>query len=214
MSQYTFEAQTPNYMNSVLKTFVFSLTIAVIGMLVGTMVPPALFLPLSIIEIGMLLAAFFLRKRKIVGYTFLYVFTFISGVTIYPIVAHYLATSGAQVVVGAFASTVVVFGAMAIAGLNTKKDLSFLSGLLLTVLLALITLSIMNLFWPFSSTAMFVYSLIGTVLFSCYIMYDFNQMKRMNITDEAIPLLALNLYLDFVNLFINLLRVIGFLNED
>ncbi|WP_203363372.1 Bax inhibitor-1/YccA family protein [Bacillus sp. REN10] len=214
MSQYTFEAQTPNYMSSVLKTFVFSLTIAVIGMLIGTMVPPALFLPLVIIEIGMLLAAFFLRKRKIVGYTFLYAFTFISGITTYPIVAHYLATSGAQVVVGAFASTVVVFGVMAIAGLKTKRDLSFLSGILLTVLLALITLSIMSIFWPFSSTAMFVYSLIGTVLFSGYIMYDFNQMKQMTITEEAIPLLALNLYLDFVNLFINLLRVIGFLSED
>ncbi|PAQ12891.1 hypothetical protein CD798_17345 [Bacillaceae bacterium SAOS 7] len=201
-------------MGSVLRTFVFSLTIAVIGMLMGTMVPPALFLPLVIIEIGMLLAAFFLRKRKMVGYTFLYVFTFISGITTYPIVAHYLATSGAQVVVGAFASTVVVFGVMAIAGLKTKKDLSFLSGILLTVLLALITLSIMNLFWPFSSTAMFVYSLIGTVLFSAYIMYDFNQMKRMTITEEVIPLLALNLYLDFINLFINLLRVIGFLSKD
>ncbi|WP_232726040.1 Bax inhibitor-1/YccA family protein [Bacillus sp. FJAT-42315] len=214
MSQYAFEAQTPNLMGSVLRTFVFSLTIAVIGMLMGTMVPPALFLPLVIIEIGMLLAAFFLRKRKMVGYTFLYVFTFISGITTYPIVAHYLATSGAQVVVGAFASTVVVFGVMAIAGLKTKKDLSFLSGILLTVLLALITLSIMNLFWPFSSTAMFVYSLIGTVLFSAYIMYDFNQMKRMTITEEMIPLLALNLYLDFINLFINLLRVIGFLSKD
>ncbi|OZI13568.1 hypothetical protein CEW92_01335 [Bacillaceae bacterium SAS-127] len=201
-------------MSSVLRTFVFSLTVAVIGMLIGTMVPPALFLPLVIIEIGMLLAAFFLRKRKMVGYTFLYVFTFISGITTYPIVAHYLATSGAQVVVGAFASTVVIFGVMAMTGLKTKKDLSFLSGILLTVLLALITLSIMNLFWPFSSTAMFVYSLIGTVLFSAYIMYDFNQMKRMTMTEEMIPLLALNLYLDFVNLFINLLRVIGFLSKD
>lgn len=215
MSFYTMpQASSHNHLNAVLRAFVLSLGVALFGMSVGTIVPPALFLPLAILEILLLVGAFFLRKRKAVGYTFLYVFTFLSGVTTYPIVAYYLMTSGAQVVLGALASTFVVFLGMAVAGVKTKKDLSFLSGLLMTVLLALITLSIMNFFWPFSSTAMFVYSIVGTVLFSLYVMYDFNQMKRMTITADMVPLLALNLYLDFVNLFINLLRVIGFLSKD
>ncbi|MFK2825541.1 Bax inhibitor-1 family protein [Bacillus sp. B190/17] len=215
MSQSAYyEVTNHENMNAVLKAFMLSLGIAVLGMCVGTIVPPALFLPLIVIEVLLLLGAFFLRKRKAVGYSFLYFFTFLSGVTTYPIVAYYLQTSGAQVVLGAFASTFVVFFVMAVAGVKTKRDLSFLGGLLLTVLLALITLSIMNLFWPFSSTAMFVYSIIGTVLFSAYIMYDFNQMKRMTITNEMVPLLALNLYLDFINLFINLLRVLGFLSKE
>ncbi|KZR58653.1 Bax inhibitor-1/YccA family protein [Pseudobacillus badius] len=215
MSSYTIpETSNPNHLNAVLRAFALSLGVGVIGMSVGTVVPPALFLPLAILEILLLVGAFFLRRRKAVGYTFLYAFSFLSGVTTYPIVSYYLMTSGAQVVLGALASTFVVFFAMAVVGTKTKKDLSFLSGLLLTVLLALITLSIMNFFWPFSSTAMLVYSMIGTVLFSMYVMYDFNQMKRMTITSEMVPLLALNLYLDFVNLFINLLRVIGILSDD
>ncbi|KIL76496.1 Bax inhibitor-1 family protein [Bacillus badius] len=215
MSSYTIpETSNPNHLNAVLRAFALSLGVGVIGMSVGTVVPPALFLPLAILEILLLVGAFFLRRRKAVGYTFLYAFSFLSGVTTYPIVSYYLMTSGAQVVLGALASTFVVFFAMAVVGTKTKKDLSFLSGLLLTVLLALITLSIMNFFWPFSSTAMLVYSIIGTVLFSMYVMYDFNQMKRMTITSEMVPLLALNLYLDFVNLFINLLRVIGILSDD
>ena len=53
----------------------------------------------------------------------------------------------------------------------------------------------------------------GTVVFSLYIMYDFNRMKNMDFTDEAVPLLALNLYLDFINLFLNLLRFFGFLSR-
>ncbi|GLY09075.1 Bax inhibitor-1/YccA family protein [Pseudobacillus badius] len=215
MSSYTIpETSNPNHLNAVLRAFALSLGVGVIGMSVGTVVPPALFLPLAILEILLLVGAFFLRRRKAVGYTFLYAFSFLSGVTTYPIVSYYLMTSGAQVVLGALASTFVVFFAMAVVGTKTKKDLSFLSGLLLTVLLALITLSIMNFFWPFSSAAMLVYSIIGTVLFSMYVMYDFNQMKRMTITSEMVPLLALNLYLDFVNLFINLLRVIGILSDD
>ncbi|MGC8227801.1 Bax inhibitor-1/YccA family protein [Pseudobacillus badius] len=215
MSSYTIpETSNPNHLNAVLRAFALSLGVGVIGMSVGTVVPPALFLPLAILEILLLVGAFFLRRRKAVGYTFLYAFSFLSGVTTYPIVSYYLMTTGAQVVLGALASTFVVFFAMAVVGTKTKKDLSFLSGLLLTVLLALITLSIMNFFWPFSSAAMLVYSIIGTVLFSMYVMYDFNQMKRMTITSEMVPLLALNLYLDFVNLFINLLRVIGILSDD
>jgi FtsH-binding integral membrane protein len=201
-------------MGSVLKAFALSLLVAVVGMLIGTMVPPALFMPLMIVEFVMLLAAFFVRKRKSVGYAFLFAFTFISGITTYPIVAYYAATSGAQVLISAFTGTLVIFAVMSFVGTKTKKDLSFLSGFLLTALLALVVIGLINIFVPFSSTALFVASIIGTVVFSLYIMYDFNRMKNMDFTDEAVPLLALNLYLDFINLFLNLLRFFGFLSRD
>ncbi|MGE8206364.1 Bax inhibitor-1/YccA family protein [Heyndrickxia sp. NPDC080065] len=201
-------------MGSVLKAFALSLLVAVLGMLIGTQVPPVLFMPLIIIEFVMLLAAFFARKRKSVGYGFLYAFTFISGITTYPIIAHYLAASGGQVVLSAFTATLVIFAVMSFIGTTTKKDLSFLSGFLMTALLALIVIGVINLFSPFSSTALFVASIIGTVVFSLYIMYDFNRMKNIDFTEEAIPLLALNLYLDFINLFLNLLRFFGFISRD
>jgi uncharacterized protein len=201
-------------MGSVLKAFAISLFIAIIGMLVGTMVPPALFLPLMIVEVLMLLFAFLMRRQKSVGYGFLFAFTFISGVTTYPIVAHYLATSGAKVVLSAFTATLVIFAVMSFIGTKTKKDLSFLSGILLTALLALVVIGVINIFSPFSSTAMFVASIIGTIVFSLYIMFDFNRMKHMDFTEEAVPLLALNLFLDFINLFLDLLRLIGFISRD
>ncbi|PKR84263.1 Bax inhibitor-1/YccA family protein [Heyndrickxia camelliae] len=203
-----------NLMGSVLKAFALSLCMAVIGMLIGTMVPPALFMPLIVVEFIMILSAFLLRKKKSVGYGFLFAFTFISGITTYPIVAHYLATSGAKVVLSAFTATLVIFAVMSFVGTKTKKDLSFLSGFLLTALLALVVIGLINIFSPFSSTALFVASIIGTVVFSLYIMFDFNRMKRMEFTEEAVPLLALNLFLDFINLFLELLRFIGFLSRD
>lgn len=51
-------------MGSVLKAFALSLCLAVIGMLIGTMVPPALFMPLMVVEFIMILSAFLLRKKK------------------------------------------------------------------------------------------------------------------------------------------------------
>jgi len=46
------------------------------------------------------------------------------------------------------------------------------------------------------------------------VLYDFNKMKHGEITEELVPLLALSLYLDFINLFINLLRFFGILGSD
>ena len=192
-----------SYIPSVMRTFAISLAISVLGMAAGTLIPPALFLPLAILEIAML-----------IGYTFLYVFTFISGMTTYPIIAHYLALAGANVVILAGVTTTVVFGGLALYATTTKRDLSFLSGMLLASLLALVAISIFNLFSPLSSTAMLVFSFIGILVFSGYVLYDFNRMKHYGVTAEEVPLMALNLYLDFINLFINILRFFGILSSD
>ncbi|MHC0036195.1 Bax inhibitor-1/YccA family protein [Pseudoneobacillus sp. C159] len=202
------------YLPSVLRAFALSLAVAVIGMMAGVFVPPALFLPLALLELGMLVFAFFLRKRKAISYTFLYVFTFISGVTTYPIVAYYLATTGANVVLSALGTTAVVFTGLAIYATTTKKDLSFLRGILMAALLALIAISIFNMIWPLSSTGMLAFSFIGVLVFSGYVLFDFNRMKHYGVSAEEVPLMALNLYLDFINLFISLLRIFGILSSD
>ncbi|MFJ7829810.1 Bax inhibitor-1/YccA family protein [Peribacillus sp. NPDC097264] len=202
------------YMPSVMRTFALSLAISVLGMAAGTFIPPALFLPLAILEIAMLMGAFILRRKKAIGYTFLFVFTFISGMITYPIIAHYLALAGANVVILAGVTTTVVFGGLALYATTTKRDLSFLSGILFAALLALIAISIFNIFSPLSSMAMLVYSFIGILVFSGYVLYDFNRMKHYGVTAEEVPLMALNLYLDFINLFINILRFFGILSSN
>lgn len=206
--------QEENYLNSVLRTFAISLAIAVVGMSVGVFVPPALFLPLIILEIGMLVFAFFLRRKKAISYAFLYSFTFISGITTYPIVAYYASIGGANVVLMTFITTTVVFTGIAIFGWMTKRDLSFLGGMLMAALLALIVIGIFSIFWPLNNSAMLAYSFIGVLVFSGFVLYDFNRMKLYGVAKEEIPLMALNLYLDFVNLFISLLRIFGILSSD
>ncbi|WP_141430575.1 Bax inhibitor-1/YccA family protein [Bacillus sp. 03113] len=210
-------AQTvhPNqqYLPSVLRVFAFSLAIAFLGTMVGVFVPPALFLPLVILEVVMLFGAFFLRRRKAISYSFLYAFTFISGITTYPIVSHYIATIGVNLVLTALATTVTVFTGLAVYASTTKRDLSFLGGMLMAALLALVAISIFNIFWPLNSTAMLVFSFIGVLVFSGYVLFDFNRMKRHGVTAEEVPLMALNLYLNFINLFINILRIFGILSS-
>ncbi|MDQ0227768.1 hypothetical protein CHH83_18725 [Bacillus sp. 7586-K] len=198
----------------VLITFVISLLFATVGLYFGQFVPTALMIPLAIAELIMIIAAFWLRRRKSVGYTFIYLFSVISGITTFPIVSHYASMAGAQVVLMAFGATFGIFAVMATIGAKTKKDLSFLSTFLLVALLAIIFVGIYSIFVPLNSSGMVAYSVIGAIVFSLYIVYDFNQMKRMSITEEDVPLLALSLYLDFINLFINLLRILGILSSD
>lgn len=201
------------FMPSVLRTFALSLAFAFIGTMAGVFVPTALFLPLSILELVMLFAAFFFRRKKAISYSFLYIFTFISGITLYPIVAHYLATTGANTVIMAFATTTVVFTGIAIYASKSKRNFSFLGGFLLAALLALVAISIFNIFWPLSTTGMLAYSFIGVMVFSGYVLFDFSRMKHYGVSAEDVPLMALSLYLDFINLFISILRIFGILQS-
>jgi FtsH-binding integral membrane protein len=205
---------TNEFMPSVLRTFAFSLGFSFLGTLAGQFVPTGLFLPLAILEFVMLIAAFFLRKRKAVSYSFLYIFTFISGITLYPIIAHYLATVGANTVILAFATTTTVFTGIAIYAAKSKRNFSFLGGFLLAALLALVGISIFNIFWPLSTMGMLAYSFIGVLVFSGYILFDFSRMKHYGVSAEDVPLMALSLYLDFINLFLDIQRIFGILSKN
>lgn len=200
-------------LSAVMRAFAISLGIATIGVMIGVYVPPSLFLPLAIIEVLMLIFAFFLRRKKAISYTFLYSFTFISGLTTFPIINHYVTAIGPQVILTAFIATTLIFAAIAIYATKTKKNFSFLGGFLAAALLALIIVAIINIFLPLNDTGMTIYSFIGILVFSGYVLFDFNRMKHYGIPSHAVPTMALNLYLDFINLFINILRLIGILKD-
>ena len=193
----------------ILRAFTLSLAISLLGFITGNFVPPALFLPLMILELVMLIAAFFVRRRKMFSYGFLYTLTFISGITLYPVVTSYLMTIGAKPVLMSLTATVTIFGGLSLYASTTKRDFSFLGGFLTAALLALIVIAIFNIFSPLSSTATLIYSFIGILVFSGYVIFDVNRIKQHGLSDEEVPLMALNLYLDFVNLFLYILRFIG-----
>ena len=197
----------------ILRAFTLSLAISLLGFITGNFVPPALFLPLMILELVMLIAAFFVRRRKMLSYGFLYTFTFISGITLYPVVTSYLITIGAKPVLMSLTATVIIFGGLSLYASTTKRDFSFLGGFLTAALLALIVIGIFNIFSPLSSTATLIYSFIGILVFSGYVIFDVNRIKQHGLSDEEVPLMALNLYLDFVNLFLYILRFIGVLSS-
>lgn len=196
--------------HKLMRMFTLSILISFIGTMVGVVVPPAMFLPLIIVEFIMLFAAFFIRRGKMrIGYTFVYAFTFLSGITLYPTVAHYASVGGASMINSAFIVTAVVFGGLTAYAYYSKRDFSFLSGFLLIGILTLIGFSLVGLFTGgFSGPLGLAIAFAGVLIFSGYVLYDISQYKH-GLSEEAIPLAVLNLYLNFINLFLYILRLFG-----
>ncbi|MFL5770403.1 MAG: Bax inhibitor-1/YccA family protein [Chloroflexota bacterium] len=136
----------------------------------------------------------------------------LNGVTFSMIFAVYTTAS----IAGAFFVTSAMFGALALFGWTTKRDLSSVGSIAFMALIGLILASVVNLFWA-NGALYWITTYAGVAIFSALTAYDMQKIKEINTrgntgTDddkrEAI-LGALALYLDFVNLFLFILRIFG-----
>jgi FtsH-binding integral membrane protein len=107
------------------------------------------------------------------------------------------------------------FGALSLYGYTTQRDLTAMGSFLIMGLFGLILASLVNLFWP-SGALSFAISVLGVGIFAGLTAYDTQRIKEMyNSMDDAGTLGrkavmgALSLYLDFINLFLMLLRLVG-----
>lgn len=144
--------------------------------------------------------------------TYLWIYAGLMGLSLSTILVAYTGASVARV----FFITASVFGGMSFYGYTTKKDLSGIGSFLIMGLIGLIVASIVNIFLK-SSAFEFAISLIGTLIFIGLTAYDSQKIKQnyyhvsgdSEMIGKAAVMGALNLYMDFINLFIMLLRFMG-----
>lgn len=118
-------------------------------------------------------------------------------------------------IVSTFFITAGTFGAMSVYGYLTKADLSKFGSYLMMALFGLIIAMVVNLFLH-SSAMEWIISAVGVLLFVGLTAWDTQQIKRMAaanldpaLADKLATMGAMNLYLDFINLFLFLLRIFG-----
>ena len=139
-----------------------------------------------------------------------YVYSILNGVVLSAILAAYTASS----VFSTFVITAAVFGTMTVYGYVTKSDLSRVGTFLFMALIGLIICTIVNIFMK-SSTMEWIISFAGVVIFIGLTAWDTQKIKQMaamtdgSQADKLATIGALSLYLDFVNLFLYLLRFFG-----
>lgn len=173
-----------------------------------------LFWGLVIAEFGLVVAiSGAINRLSITTATLLFIlYSVINGATLSVIFLAYTLTSIANV----FFITAGTFGVMAFLGYTTKKDLTSLGRMMFIGLIGIIIATIVNLFLGSSMLNMIV-SYVGVVIFVGLTAYDSQKIKYMlyeaDSMDEGAQKLALlgslTLYLDFINLFLMLLRIFG-----
>ena len=140
-------------------------------------------------------------------------FAALMGVSLATVFAVY--TTGS--IVMAFVSTGILFGTMSMYGYFTKTSLQSMGQFLFVGLIAIIIASIVNIFVG-SSVMTMVISAIAIVIFLGLTAYDTQQIREMisqdGVSSSAEIAGALTLYLDFINIFVNLLQLFGSKNSD
>lgn len=162
---------------------------------------------LFIAEFALLIALQACRKKSPLNLVLLFAFTFVTGLTITPLLIATLALpGGASIVAQAFALTAVAFGGLSVFAMNSKRDFSAMGKILFIALIVIVVASLINIFFHSSILQLGIAS-VGAILFSCFILYDTQNIirGRYETPIEA----AVALYLDFLNLFISLLQILG-----
>jgi hypothetical protein len=143
------------------------------------------------------------------------IYSAINGISFSFILLAYTAGS----VIGCFASAAGMFGVMAIMGYTTDKDLTGFGRIMMMGLIGIIIAMLINFFLK-SSQMDYIISIIGVMVFTGLTAYDVQKLKRIGAgmeyegvgaenTRKASVLGALSLYLDFINIFLFLLRLFG-----
>ena len=176
---------------------------------------PGLCIVLFLVEIGLVIwISAGIKKMSAATATALFIaYSLVNGVTLSFIFIAYTQT----VIASAFAVTAGTFAAMAIYGSVTKTDLTRFGNLFLMALIGLVIASVVNMFWM-NNTFNLIISYVGVLVFVGLTAYDAQKIKMMFLesgmedseTVRKIAILgALSLYLDFINLFLYILRIFG-----
>ena len=170
------------------------------------------------IMIGGLIAVFVLTfigqfviaktRSKALAITIFSLFAISMGIWVSPLILIY----DLQVIGTSLLVTSVIFGIMAIYGSVTKRDLTGFGNVLFMLIIGALIISIINIFIA-NSTIDWVISYVLLGVYIGFIAYDVQKVKQIaesgNLTSNIALIMALNLYIDFVYIFIRLVCIIG-----
>ena len=209
-------AASQSLLSKVLTLLSFSLVSAGFGLFAGLQLLDAgigvFLLPAIILEFVVLIAVMITSRKlpnaMLLNMSLLYLFTFISGMTISTIIAAYAAAGAANAIYEALALTGVLTVGLGTFAWTTKRNLSFLGPILFIGLLAVVAASIFSIFFA-TGPLSFIIALVSVGLFSGFIVYDIQRIKFTEDTLSAAILLTISIYLDILNLFLSLLHLFG-----
>jgi FtsH-binding integral membrane protein len=160
--------------------------------------------------LGIGIQALLPRMSATLGLGLFFVFAATMGVTVGVIVSLYTVQS----VITSFLGASAMFGAAAIYGATTKRNLNSIGGFLFMGMIGVLVASVVNL-WLGSSPFGWAIALVGVIIFTVYTAYDVQKIgygdyaASLGSIEKASVLGAIHLYINFINIFLFLLRLTG-----
>jgi len=152
------------------------------------------------------------RNKPGLNLAALFVFTFVTGVSLVPLLASLIGAGNGAVIGNAFLMTAVLFGALSLFAINSKTDYSSWGKPLFITLIVVIIASLVNMF-ILQSPMMHVIITAGILLlFSFFTIYDTQNIAN-GAYDSPVDA-AVSLYIDFLNMFTTLLQLLGIFGGD
>lgn len=128
------------------------------------------------------------------------------------IVGNFISAGASGVVANAFILTTVAFGGLSMFAMNTERDFTMMGKMLFVTLIVIVVAGLLNAFWLHSPWMQVGIASISAILFSAFILYDTQNIIRGNYGHPVDGALAL--YLDFINLFVSLLQILGIFGDE
>lgn len=152
------------------------------------------------------------RGKPGLNLAMLFLFTFLTGVSLVPLLASLIGAGNGAVIGNAFLMTSVLFGALSLFAINSKTDYSSWGKPLFITLIVIIVASLINMF-ILQSPMMHVIITAGILLlFSLFTIYDTQNIANGAYSSPVDA--AVSLYIDFLNIFTALLQLLGIFGGD
>jgi len=209
------DSEVSSFLKQTYQLFAGSLLSGTVGAYVGLGMVNTIaswFWGFIVLEIALLIGVYVLKRKPVINFAMLFGFTFVSGLTLAPLLTKMLGLAGgAGIVANAFLLTTLIFGALSIYAMTTKTNYMNMGKGLMIALIIVIIASIVNMFLG-SPIFQIIISSISAMIFSAFILYDTQNIIAGNYETPIEGAIAL--YLDFLNLFIALLQILGIVSSD
>jgi FtsH-binding integral membrane protein len=209
---YGAQGASSGLIGKVMALLAFSFIFATLGTFVGTLMAPAIgmgsYLIIMLLGFGVLIALRFLIQKPGVNLVLLYLFTFIEGISLGPIVSAYTGAGMSGLLGEAFVITALTSLGLGLYSWTTKRDFSHLGDYLFFGLILLLVTGIIGIFFQ-STLFSLIISFVGVAIFSGYVLYYVQRAKYMEDNLPNAIGLTVSLFITVLNLFLYILEILS-----
>lgn len=223
-SRYQYQTLAPNYVGTqssgligkVMGLLAVSFLFALLGTLFGSFLGIGIggYFVIVIAGFIVLIALQFAIQKPGLNLFLLYLFTFLEGMALSPIVGYYLATGQSAILAEAFSLTAITTFALAVYAWTTKRDFSHIGDYLFFGVILLIVASLLGIFFGAifgTPLVVLIISSFGVAIFSGYVLFYVQRAKYMADTMPNAIGLTVSLFITVLNLFLYILEILSIL---